>query len=285
MEITKPEKGLIEVSSDLIKRYFVDESGDGVIFAHHGRIMIGLEGCSRFFMLGLLEIADPFSLAIAMEDLRLKLLADEYFKDVPSMQPNMNKTALAFHAKDDLPEVRREVFHLLRTTPGLRFFAVVTDKYQVLEYVKERNTREPDYSYNPNELYDYLVRRLFKERLHKDKGYEITFSKRGKSDRSKALYDAILISRDRFLSKWGKTCSAEIQVSACLPAHSAGLQAVDYFLWALQRVYTAGEDRYINLLSNSIGLIHDIDDHRQANYGVYYNKKAPLTVEALIGRK
>lgn len=281
----KTEKELNKGTSDQIKRYFVDESGDGVIFAHHGRILIGQEGCSRFFMLGLLEIADPLSLGIEMKDLRTKLMTDEYFKDVPSMQPNQNKTAVAFHAKDDLPEVRREVFHLLKTTPGLRFFAVVTDKFRVLEYVRERNTREPEYSYNPNELYDYLVRRLFKERLHKDKGYEITFSKRGKSDRTKALNDAILISRDRFLSKWGKTSSANIQVGASLPAQNAGLQAVDYFLWALQRVYTANEDRYISLLSNSIGLIHDIDDHRQAEYGVYYNKKMPLSVEALIGRK
>ena len=284
MGIAKTEKELNKGFSDQIKRYYVDESGDGVIFAHHGRIMIGLEGCSRFFMLGLLEIADPLSLGIAMEDLRLKLLTDEYFKDVPSMQPDQNKTAVVFHAKDDLPEVRREVFHLLRNTTGLRFFAVVTDKFQVLEYVKERNTREPDYSYNPNELYDYLVKRLFKERLHKDKGYEITFSKRGKSDRTKALYDAITISRDRFLSKWGKTCSADIKVSASLPANNAGLQAVDYYLWALQRVYNNNEDRYICLLSNSIGLIHDIDDHRKANYGVYYNKKTPLTSEAVNGR-
>lgn len=281
----KTEKVLNQEISDQIKRYFVDEAGDGVIFAHHGRILIGQEGCSRFFMLGLIEIADPVSLGIDMEDLRTKLLADEYFKNVPSMQPNQRKTAVVFHAKDDLPEVRREVFHLLKTTPGLRFFAVVTDKLRVLEYVRERNTREPEYSYNPNELYDYLVRRLFKERLHKDKGYVITFSKRGQSDRTKALMDAILISKDRFLSKWGKTSSVNIQISASLPSENAGLQAVDYFLWALQRVYTADEDRYINLLSNSIGLIHDIDDHRQARYGVYYNKKTPLTVEALIGRK
>lgn len=284
MEITKPEKGLVEVSSDQVKRYFVDESGDGTIFAHHGRVLIGQNGCSRFFMLGLLEIADPLSLAIEMEDLRVKLLNDDYFKNVPSLQPDQKKTAIAFHAKDDLPEVRREVFHLLRNTTGLRFFAVVTDKLQVLEYVKGRNAIDTSYTYHPNELYDFVVRQLFDGRLHKDKGYEITFSKRGKSDRTKALYDAITISRDRFLSKWGKTCSADIKVSASLPANNAGLQAVDYYLWALQRVYNNNEDRYINLLSNSIGLIHDIHDHRKANYGVYYNKKTPLTAEALNGR-
>jgi hypothetical protein len=40
-------------------------------------------------------------------------LADPYFKGVPSMQADAKKTALFFHAKDDLPEVRREVFRVL----------------------------------------------------------------------------------------------------------------------------------------------------------------------------
>jgi hypothetical protein len=33
------------------------------------------------------------------------------------MQLESRKTALAFHAKDDIPEVRREVLSLLRRTP------------------------------------------------------------------------------------------------------------------------------------------------------------------------
>ena len=53
------------------------------------------------------------------------------------MQREARKTAVAFHAKDDLPEVRREVFALLKNSPGLRFFAVVTDKMRVLEYVRQ----------------------------------------------------------------------------------------------------------------------------------------------------
>jgi hypothetical protein len=55
------------------------------------------------------------------------------FKNVPSMRLDGQKTSLAFHAKYNLPEVRKEVFTLLRQTFGLRFFSVVTDKYHVLE--------------------------------------------------------------------------------------------------------------------------------------------------------
>ena len=81
------------------------------------------------------------------------------------MQAKARKTALAFHAKDDLPEVRREVFGLLRETEGLRFFAVIADKLSVLEYVRQRNKREPTYRYHPNELYDYLTGHLFQRKV------------------------------------------------------------------------------------------------------------------------
>lgn len=267
------------------KYYFVDEAGDGNLFAHRGRVLLGQEGCSRFFMLGLLDIADPKTLGDELEKLRKGLLADTYFKNVPSMQPEQRKTALMFHAKDDVPEVRREVYHLLQKTAGLRFFAVVTDKQRVLEYVQRRNALEPTYHYNPNELYDYLVRRLFKERLHKDDGYNVIFSERGKSDRTKALKKALLVARERFLNQWGKTSTAPIQVCAAPPIGNAGLQAVDYFLWAVQRVYEHQEDRYCNLLAGSIKLIHDIDDTHQARYGVYYTEKSPITADAIKRRQ
>jgi hypothetical protein len=94
------------------------------LFDRNGRVRVGSPGCSIFFILGMLDIADPLYLQSTMQDLRNRLLADPYFKDVPSMQTRARKTAVAFHAKDDIPEVRREVFELLR---GLRlsFFAVV----------------------------------------------------------------------------------------------------------------------------------------------------------------
>ena len=111
------------------------------------------------------------------------------------MQPANRKTALAFHAKDDLPEVRRDVFRLLRDTEGLRFFAVVADKLSDIEYVRQRNKREPTNRYHPNELYDYLTERLFKERLSQHDRYDIIFSKRGKSDRLTTLRQLIETAR------------------------------------------------------------------------------------------
>ena len=267
-------------SSPRARHYFVDEAGDGTLFDRRGRIIVGAPGCSRFFVLGLVDVKDPAALGRDLEELRARLLVDPYFRGVPSMRPGARKTALAFHAKDDLPEVRREVFQVL-LDHQLRFFAVVRDKFKVVEYVRQRNTHDLAYRYHPNELYDYLVRRLFRDRLHKDDEYEISFAKRGKSDRTRALLEALQVARDQFKEKWGIESEATINVIPAVPQGSAGLQAADYLLWALQRLYERREERFLQLLWPLVSLVHDLDDTRQARYGVYYTKKKPLTLAAI----
>jgi len=264
--------------------YFVDEGGDSTLFSRRGRLLIGTEGCSHFFMLGLLDVPAPVELQRTFDNLRARLMSDPYFKDVPSMQTKSKKTAVAFHAKDDLPEVRKEVFALLRNAEGLHFFAVVADKWRVLEYVRQQNKRNPAYRYHPNELYDYLIRRLFKNLLHHESEYEIIFSKRGKSDRTAALRQALEAARDRFAQQWNIISNTPLQVSAVTPREHAGLQAVDYFIWALQRLYERGEDRYVAYLWSAFRVVQDIDDTREAGYGVYYSQKRPLNATALEWR-
>jgi len=258
----------------------VDEAGDGTLFSRKGKVIVGTPGCSCFFILGLVDIPDPVTLGHDLDDLRTQLLADPYFNGVPSMQPEARKTALAFHAKDDLPEVRREVFSLL-LHHDISFFAVVRDKLKVVEYVRQRNERDPSYHYNPNELYDYLVRRLFRDRLHKDDEYNIFFAKRGKSDRTEALLEALQTARNKFSQRWGIVSDAPIHVFPTVPSICPGLQAADYFLWALQRFYERHEERFVTLLWPLVSLVHDVDDTREARYGVYYTRKKPLTLAAI----
>jgi hypothetical protein len=260
----------------VVCHYFVDEAGDGTIFARDGKIIIGTEGCSRYFMLGLLEIEAPSVLANELETLRMQILADPYFKRIPSLQPQQRKTALAFHAKDDLPEVRREVFRVIMTQKGLRFFAVVRDKRSVLDEFKAAGLR-----YHPNELYDKMVSRLFKVRLHKQDNYEITFAKRGKTDRTKALRAALENARERAKSSWGVQSTAPMTISAVDASSDPALQAADYLLWALQRLYERREDRYIDYVWPVYHLVHDVDDRRIKPYGVYYNTKNPIMLDKL----
>jgi hypothetical protein len=263
------------LAAALRRHYFVDEAGDPTLFDARGRALPGDEGCSRFFILGVLDVADPPALSTALEALRAKLLADPYFHGVPSMQPERRKTALAFHAKDDVPEVRREVFRL-PIEHDVRFFAVVRDKLRVLDYIRQRNLNDEQYRYNPNELYDTLVSRVFKNRLHLNPEVEVCFAARGKSDRTAALRKALETARQRFGERWWRPNAAAIHARQSSPVRDAALQAADYFLWALQRHYERGESRYIELVWSKVGVVHAVDETDVAPYGVYYTKKKPL---------
>jgi Protein of unknown function (DUF3800) len=260
--------------------YFVDEAGDGTLFNKRKQVVVGQEGCSSFFILGVLEVAEPKALHDALESLRMSLLADPYLAKVPSLQPERNKTAFAFHAKDDCAEVRREVYKLL-LQHEMRFFAVVRDKAVIADKVREHNKTTPSYRYQPNQLYDRCVSRLFRERLHKEESYVIQFSRRGNRARTEALQTAIEHARNSLRASWGIEATSPIEIMAAKPADAGGLQAVDYMLWALQRLYERGEERYWEFVAAKASLVHDVDDTRVNDYGVYYTKKNPLGKESL----
>lgn len=263
-----------------VVRFFVDEAGDGSVFDRYGRVIVGRKDCSRFFILGTAVVSDPVALAKDMEELRARLLADPYFRNVPSMQPEKRRTALAFHAKDDPPEVRREVFNLL-LRHEIRFSAVVRSKMAVLAYVRQRNGNDASYRYHPNELYDWLVRRLFKGQLHSAGQFDVCFAWRGKSDRTEALAAALRVAQLRTATDRGVPSTGNIRVIPCFSFQQHGLQAVDYCLWALQRLYERGEDRFLQLIWPQVRLVIDVDDTRKAAYGVYYDGRRPLTAKSL----
>ncbi len=261
--------------------YFVDESGDGVLFNAKGQVLVGQPGGSMgHFIMGLLEVDDPAALSLELGQLRTELQADPYFKDVPSFQPHRRKTAVAFHAKDDVPEVRREVFKLLMRH-SIKFYAAVRDMRAVLSYARERNARSSTYRYHPNELYDSSVARLFKNRLHQYESCRVCYAVRGSSDRTKSFADSLLLARDRFAKQWDKQVLTTFEVTAAQPAQQAGLQAVDYLLWALQRHYARQESRYLEMVWSKVSLIHAVDETSTAPYGVYYSKTKPLVGAAL----
>lgn len=80
-----------------------------------------------------------------------------------------------------------------------------------------------------------------------------------------------------FKTSWSITRS--IEIIAAKPEQAGGLQAIDYFLWALQRLYERGEDRYWEYVAAQVSLVHDVDDTRENDYGACYTKKNPLRLE------
>ena len=62
--------------------YFVDEAGDPVLFNRRKKIVVGAEGCSNYFILGLAYAIYPEKLAAELIALRQQLLADPYLKQI-----------------------------------------------------------------------------------------------------------------------------------------------------------------------------------------------------------
>ena len=133
-----------------------------------------------------------------------------------------------------------------------------------------------EYRYQPNELYDTLVTRLFKNRLHLSAESEVCLAERGKSDRTAALAKALTVAQRRFATQWQRRHDTTVTARQSSPPKDVPLQAVDYFLWALQRYFERQETRYIDLLWPKVGLVQAADETASAPYGVYYTKKKPL---------
>jgi hypothetical protein len=265
---------------DNVAHFFVDEAGDLTFFDKRGRVIVGDTGVSHTFMLGIGETADPGLLAGHLEDLREQLLSDPYFAGVPSMQRSAGKTALAFHAKDDVPEVRREVFRLLANA-DLKLYVGVRRKKRMAVGLQAEFDRS-GVKQRPEAVYDDLVTRLFKERLHQADRNHIIFARRGKADRNVALNGAIQRAKREFDARWRKGIDRPTTISSSVPSETICLQAVDYCLWSLQRMVERREERYFGLLRDKFRLILDRDDDRRFGYGEYYTSRNPLTLERLM---
>lgn len=262
---------------------FVDEAGDDILFNRRKQIVVGQAGCSNYFILGMAWVLSPGTIATELDALRTALVADPYFRNVPSLDPARRRTALFFHAKDYPPEVRREVFRVITQHP-IQFFVVVRDKHSVAAEVRRRNQQDPAYRYRPNELYDSMVARLLDGRLHKDESYSMCFARRGSADRTAALQAAVERAQEKFRKKWAIESTPPIKVTPLHAHQSVGLQVADYILWAVQRLYERNEDRYFSYVRPTVRLVLDVDDIRSAPYGMYYTVGSELSAEVLKGR-
>lgn len=258
--------------------HFVDEAGDTTLFNRKKQVMLGRNGVSNYFMLGVAFIQDPIKLEISLSRLRAELLADPFLNRVPSLQPAHRKTALAFHAKDDVPEVRLRVFQLLAGL-DIKMFVAIRTKRVLVE--QARAIHRFGGRVSENEIYDELFSTQFRNRLHLADFNEIIVARRGSKDRTKALVAAINEAKARSNPRIGSQWFGEVHLRTARPSESAGLQAVDYFLWALQRLYERGEDRFFAPLIRHYRLIMDLDDARRRTHGEWYSDSNPLTVEKL----
>lgn len=279
-----------------VLHHFVDEAGDPNLFNAKGELIVETFGCSRFFMMGVLEVDEPDSLAAALSALRAGMLADPYFAGVESFKPGRKKTALLFHAKDDIPEVRREVFRLLsQQGPKIRFHAAIADKHAIAHVEQAKRAANAKYRYRPDSLYDQLTGELFSGMHRFADEHRLCVAKRGNKERNEALTTALAEADAKFADRFGLRRPGEWTITVSDPIRHVCLQATDYFLWAVQRFHEARfdpttkqplldkatrlparEDRYLNLLWSQITEIHDL--HHGESSGTRWTHARPLTL-------
>jgi hypothetical protein len=259
--------------------YYVDEAGDTTLFSRYGKALVGTEVVSAYFMVGRLEVADVDALQVDLDALRRELLSDPLLQAIPSMQAGAAKTALFFHAKDDVPEVRHAVFKVL-LRHEIKISAVVKSKQHLLNDLQVLQKTHPHYRYKAqgHDVYDALISRLFATSSWEvESKPSITFAVRGNKARTailQSVFEETAMAQARDMG-----FSLDASFHSTYPSKSAGLQACDYLLWALQRFYERHEERFIQAMWSKFDLVLDMSC---AN-GTIFNEKHPLSLKSRAG--
>ena len=246
--------------------FFVDESGDSTFFDRRGNCIVGNNGCSKYLMLGYVRTEHPKEIRQALVSLRDQLAKDVYFQGIPTFE----RTLQGFHAKDDSPEVRREVFRLLPTLPvkGQFIFA----RKRLSTFRNSFNSKEPAF-------YDHLVKHLFTRSLHLAEENHIFFEKRGSRARQQPLTEAVNAAVESFCSKYN--CEPKSTTVHCqTPVGEPCLQVVDYFLWAIQRLFVRGEERFFKVIEKQVEIVWDLYDTARYPNNIYTSKN-PLEAQKI----
>lgn len=228
--------------------YFIDESGDPTFYGKGNRLIVGEPGCSRIFLLGFVEVLDPLPIRQKLLELQSYVVNNPYF----SKEPHRSRTAITFHAKNDLPEVRFLVFDLIRTF-DVRAEVIVARKIE--HYFVEYDHK------SQNAFYDHLVSCLFERTLRRHEENLLYFAERGSKTRQQPLVKAIQKGIEKNGTWQGGTCSTHWEVQAQRPSGEPCLSVVDYILWAVFKAYNDRDMRFFNTIRDKVSVLGDIYDH------------------------
>lgn len=247
--------------------FFVDESGDPTFYDKKGNLIVNQPGCSSLLILGVVEIKEPVPIRRAIKELQNQIALDPYFNGFFSIA----KTIKAFHAKDDIPEVRYEFFKLIAQMELQTSFIVA----RKIERVFRNNFQCREY-----EFYDHMITQLFSGKLHTHENNLIFFAKRGSRDRQAPLENAIRTSIDQFEARWKTKVNSNIVIQAQSPIGEPCLSVIDYLNWAVYRAFTRGEMRYFDSVRDKVSLLVDLYDTKNYPHN-WYNKKNPFDIKKI----
>ena len=251
---------------------FLDEAGDSTFFGKGKIPIIGEEGVSNVFILGMVAYKTPLEAIRAdIQKLQSDIEHSAYYRKVPSVQKRIDKGGYFFHAKDDLPEIRKEFFNYIYSL-DCSFQAVVGRKNVGL-FERKHNGNEA-------EFYADLLSHLLKDKFSKYPRLVINVAERANSTAIHNLEKGLKKAEERYCKKYpNKNNTAKIAFGVHKFKDEPLLSVSDYLCWVIQRVFERGETRFYDYMSDKISLVLDVYDWQ--NFGEkhenYYTKTKPLT--------
>lgn len=270
---------------------FLDEAGDCTFYGKKRKSIIGSDGVSNCFILGMVKFKEPF------EPLREKIIAlqqkvaSEPYYQVPSVIKKKERGGYFFHAKDDLPEIKKLFFDFIKTV-NFSFEAVVARK-SVERFTTNHKDKEEYF-------YADLLSHLLKNKLQRGEKLVLNIAEKGTSTKNNNLTLALEKAKERFIEKLNRKKTQEglpeeqpikkrSDVEAAIVFNETRhlqeplLNIADYMCWTIQRIFEKGETRYYDFVKEKISLVVDLyDTEKYEGFRNYYSPKNPLTAENKI---
>ncbi|MBD3341717.1 MAG: hypothetical protein GF353_21610 [Candidatus Lokiarchaeota archaeon] len=258
---------------NITKHRFLDEAGDTTFYGKGKKCIVGNEGVSKSFIIGMVKFRQSLTeIRKQIIELQKKVETDPYYKGVPSILKKVEKGGYFFHAKDDLPEVRKTFYDFIKTI-DCSFEAVVARKINDI-FIKKHNTKDA-------EFYADILSHLLKNKLEMNDKLVLNIAERGSSTRHKTLQSALDKATRRFNKKYpAKKINTVVVFNVQNPRTEPLLNIADYFCWSIQRVFERGEIRFYENLKDQISLVVDLyDSEKWEGSKNYYTIKNPLTAQ------
>ena len=245
-----------------IAHRFVDEVGDTTFYGKGRQIILGQEGVSLVFGMGIVKFGRPLAeIRSEIAALQKQVEADPLLNAIPSVIKRVDKGGFFFHACKDSDDVRTVFLHCLR------------DLDCEAEIVIARK------------IHSLFLSHLIKNRLKQPRRLVLNIAERGSSTRARVLDHALASASGRAGKRWGADdLKAEVVFNVQTPLCEPLLAVPDYLGWSVQRVFEKGQTRYYDYLRPRIRLVVDLyDSERYAGSKNYYDQRNPLTAQNRIG--
>ncbi len=251
---------------------FLDEAGDTTFFGKGKIPIIGQNGVSNTFIIGMLKIKEDISKVRENVRMLQKNISENKFLHVPSVLKKIQSNGFYFHATDDIPEIRMIFLDFIRKI-DCSFEAVVARKIPSI-FLNKHNNKE-------DEFYADLLSHLIKNKLNADRKIILIIAERGKTTRNQVLDNSLKKAKERYFnnnSNSNRELSDVVVFNIQNQITEPLLNIVDYFCWSIQRVFERGEVRYYDYLKDRISLVVDLydKDNYEKNKN-YYRRNNPLT--------